>query len=154
MKYTTASLGRVLVVRLEDGDVVHECIEQAARAEGIGRAAVLLLGGADGGSRVVVGPEDGRADPIVPMERVLHDVHEAAGVGTLFPDEGGTPRLHLHAAFGRDDKVIAGCIRKGVKTWIVGEAIVIELLDSDAIRRLDPDSGFELLDVQRRHQEV
>ena len=86
MKYSTASLGRALIIRLEDGDVVHECIEEAARAEGIARAAVLLLGGADGGSRVVVGPEDGRAADIVPMERVLHDVH-------VFPSPPVVPSL-------------------------------------------------------------
>jgi predicted DNA-binding protein with PD1-like motif len=126
---------------------VHECIERAARTEGIARAAVILLGGADGGSRVVVGPEDGRADPIVPMERLLHDVHEMAGAGTIFPDEDGKPVLHLHAAFGRDDQVTAGCIRRGVKTWVVGEAVVIEITDCEALRRVDPATGFELLDV-------
>ena len=147
MKYSTASLGRALVIRLEDGDIVHECIEQAARAEGIARAAVILIGGADGGSRLVVGPEDGRADPIVPMCRALHDVHEMAGAGTIFPNEQGEPVLHLHAAFGRDDRVTAGCIRAGVMTWIVGEAVVIELLGNEAVRRLDAPTGFELLSV-------
>ncbi len=147
MKYSSARLGRVIVIRLEDGDVVHECIEEAARAEGIARAAVILLGGADGGSRVVVGPEDGRADPIVPMERLLDDVHEMAGAGTIFPDESGRPVLHLHAAFGRDDQVTAGCIRSGVTTWVVGEAVVIELTASAAVRRVDRATGFELLDA-------
>ena len=147
MKYETASLGRALVIRLEDGDVVHECIEEAARAEGIVRAAVILLGGADGGSRVVVGPEDGRAKQIVPMERVLHDVHEMAGAGTIFPDESGRPVLHLHAAFGRDEMVTAGCIRAGVATWVVGEAVVIELVGGEAMRRVDEITGFELLEL-------
>jgi len=147
VKYASAALGRALVVRLEDGDVVHEAIEAAVLAEGIARAAVVLLGGADDGSRVVVGPEESRAEHIVPMERVLHGAHEVAGVGTVFPNETGQPVLHLHAAFGRDDQVVAGCIRRGVLTWVVGEAVVIELLDSDAVRRLDPGTGFELLDV-------
>ena len=147
MKYSTANLGRALVIRLEDGDVVHECIEEAARAEGIARAAVLLLGGADGGSRVVVGPEDGRAPEIAPMERVLHDVHEMVGAGTLFPDETGRPVLHLHASFGRDADVTTGCIRNSVRTWVVGEAIVLELTGSAALRRVDPLTGFELLDL-------
>jgi predicted DNA-binding protein with PD1-like motif len=147
MRYTNAQLGRVLVIRLEDGDVVHESIEEAARAEGIARAAVILLGGAGGGSRIIAGPEDANADPIVPFERVLHGVHEMAGVGTLFPDGAGTPKLHLHAAFGRDDRVTAGCIRNGVTTWVIGEAVVIELLGSDAQRRVDPATGFELLDL-------
>ena len=147
MKYSSAQLGRVLVIRLEDGDVVHECIEEAARAEGITRAAVILVGGAAGGSRMVVGPEDGNARPVMPMERVLHDVHEMAGAGTMFPDESGRPVLHVHAAFGRDDRVTAGCIRIGVKTWVVAEAVVIELTGSEATRRIDPATGFELLDA-------
>jgi len=147
MKYARAALGRALIVRLEDGDVVHECIEEAARAEGIARAAVILLGGADGGSRMVVGPEDGRADPIVPLERTLYSVHEMVGAGTLFPDQSGRPVLHLHAAFGRDDRVTAGCIRAGVTTWVVGEAVLIELVGSAACRRVDPATGLELLDV-------
>jgi predicted DNA-binding protein with PD1-like motif len=147
MKYASASLGRALIVRLEDGDIVHDCIEEAARAEGIARAAVILVGGADRGSRLVVGPEDGRADPIVPMERALLDVHEMVGAGTLFPDETGRPVLHLHAAFGRDDRVTAGCIRAGVTTWVVAEAVLIELVGSEACRRVDTATGFELLDV-------
>ena len=147
MKYSAAALGRVLVVRLEDGDIVHESIEEAARAEGIARAVVVLLGGAAGGSRLVVGPEDGSATPVVPIERRLHDVHEMAGAGTIFPDEAGRPVLHLHAAFGRDDQVTAGCIRRGVETWVVGEAVVIELTESGATRRVDPATGFELLEL-------
>jgi predicted DNA-binding protein with PD1-like motif len=147
MKYSSAQLGRVLIVRLEDGDVVHECIEEAARAEGIARAAVILLGGAGAGSRIVVGPEDGTVRPVAPMERVLDDVHEMAGAGTIFPDESGRPVLHLHAAFGRDGQVVAGCIRTGVRTWVVAEAVIIELRGSKATRRVDPATGFELLEA-------
>jgi len=71
-----------------------------------------------------------------------------AGVGTLFPDEAGRPVLHLHAAFGRDDQVTAGCIRRGVTTWVIGEVVVIELVGNDAVRRVDPASGFGLLDLR------
>ena len=49
-------------------------------------------------------PRTARPQPVVPLERVLHDVHEMAGAGTIFPDEAGRPVLHLHAAFGRDDQ--------------------------------------------------
>ncbi len=146
MRYSQATLGRVLVVRLEDGDIVHESIEAAARAAGIERAVVILLGGADKGSRLVVGPADGRASPVVPIERLLGDVHETAGVGTILPDDEGRPVLHLHASFGRDDRVLTGCIRRGVITWTVGEAVVIELLGSTAHRSLDADLGFAVLE--------
>jgi predicted DNA-binding protein with PD1-like motif len=83
---------------------------------------------------------------VVPLERVLRGVHEAAGVGTIFPDDAGRPVLHLHAAFGRDDQTAAGCIRRGVITWVVGEAIVIELLGSAAHRARDQELGFEVLE--------
>jgi predicted DNA-binding protein with PD1-like motif len=147
MKYSTAGLGRVFVMRLEDGDVVHESIEELAARENLLRAAVLVLGGADDGSRVVVGPHDGRAAVIEPIERVLGGVHEMAGVGTLFPDATGRSTLHMHAAFGRNDRVTAGCIRLGVTTWIIGEVVVIELTGNDATRRIDPKTGFELLET-------
>lgn len=148
VKYSTAGLGRVFVVRLEDGDVVHESIEALAAREGVLRAVVIALGGADDGSRVVVGPHDGRAPAIAPLERVLRGVHEMAGVGTLFPDTSGRPTLHLHAAFGRDDRVTAGCIRLGVATWVIGEVVIIELTGSAALRRVDPLTGFELLEIE------
>ncbi len=147
MKYSTGTIGRIVVIRLEDGDVVHECIERVAAAEGIDRGYVLLVGAADKGSHVVVGPENGDARPVVPMERALPGVHEAAGVGTVFPDEEGRPVLHMHAAFGRDDRTVAGCIRRGVKTWVVLEAVLVEIVGNRAVRRIDPESGFELLDV-------
>lgn len=145
MKYPEATLGRVLVIRLDHGDVVHECVEEAARSVGIERAAVVFLGGAGKGSRLVVGPEDGAAAPVVPMEHLLRDVHEAAGVGTIFPDDAGRPVLHLHAAFGRGDEAVAGCIRRGVATWVVGEAIVFELAGNRARRVPDAELGFDLL---------
>ena len=147
MRYTSAELGRVIVVRLEDGDVVHHSIEEVAQREGIARAAVLLLGGADVGSRVIVGPRDPHAAKIHPLQQILGGVNEMAGVGTIFPDADGLPVLHLHAAFGRDDTVIAGCIRRGVKTWVIGEVVIIELLGNEASRRFDPETGFELLDL-------
>ena len=148
MKYSAAGLGRVFVVRLEDGDVVHTSVEEIARREGVQRAVVVVLGGADDGSRVVVGPADGRAAVIEPMERVLRGVHEMAGVGTLFPNERGDAVLHLHAAFGRNDRTTAGCIRRGVTTWVIGEVVVIEIVGSGAVRRIDPVTGFELLELE------
>lgn len=147
MRYSHASLGRVLVLRLEDGDIVHECIEEAARAEGISHGAVLVLGGADEGSTLVVGPENGREAGIAPVKHLLDGVHEMAGVGTLFPGQDGRPVLHLHAAFGRGGAALAGCVRLGIRTWVVAEAVIIELIGSQARRCRDERTGFELLEV-------
>jgi predicted DNA-binding protein with PD1-like motif len=135
----------VFVIRLEDGDVIHEQIEQFAREMGISHAALIIVGGADDGSRIVVGPKEDRAKPIDPVVHVLDGVHEAAGTGTLIPDETGKAVLHMHLACGRGTSSITGCIRTGVKTWHLLEVILFELLDSTAVRVFDPELAYKLL---------
>ena len=145
MKYSEASLGRVFVIRLEDGDIVHEAIEAFAAENGITAAAIIILGGADKDSRLVVGPENGRTAQISPMTHLLEAVHEAAGTGTIFPDQAGKPVLHLHMACGRGQSSVTGCVRTGVKVWQVMEAVAIEIAGTDARRLPDAATGFELL---------
>ncbi len=145
MRFSEAKQGRVFVIRLEDGDIVHEAIEALAREQSVQAGALIIVGGADGGSRFVVGPERGRAQPILPMEHTLDKVHEVAGTGTLFPDDEGNPILHMHMACGRNDETITGCIRSGVKVWQVMEAILFELVDTTGIRLPDEQTGFKLL---------
>jgi predicted DNA-binding protein with PD1-like motif len=145
MKYSQAGQGRTFVLRLEDGEVVHEQIEQFALEHNIRAAALIVLGGADHGSRLVVGPEQGRADMVVTLEHRLEEVHEVAGTGSIFPDESGRPLLHMHMACGRQDHAVAGCIRNGVKVWQVMEVVLFELIDTSAKRVTDPALGFKLL---------
>jgi predicted DNA-binding protein with PD1-like motif len=145
MKYSQAKPGRIFVIRLEDSDIVHEAIEAFAREQAISAAALLILGGADKGSRLVVGPEDGQSRPVIPMGLILENVHEAAGVGTLFPDDEGNPILHLHMACGRNGDTVTGCVRTGVKVWHVMEAVMFELANSTGVRRPDEAIGFKLL---------
>ena len=145
MQYSEAKQGRIFVIRLEDGDIVHDKIERFAREKSIGAAGLIIVGGADHGSKFVVGPEEGRATPVVPMEHVLDEVHEIAGVGTLFPDDEGNPVLHMHMASGRKSSTITGCIREGVRVWHVMEVIVFELTDTTGIRTHDSETGFKLL---------
>lgn len=149
MKVAGGDTGRVFFLRLEDGDVLHTSVEQFARDVGIRHGVCWFLGGADAGSRLIVGPEDGRAEAIVPTETALMGVHEAAGVGTIAPNDAGEPILHMHAVFGRGEETRAGCVRAGVKTWLIGEVVVLEVLDCPAVRRRDPASGFELLETDQ-----
>lgn len=146
MRFSEARQGRVFVLRLEDGEIINETVEKFAIEKGIKAAAVIVLGGVDRGSRLVVGPEDGRSEKITPMGTVLGDVHEMTGTGTIFRNEEGTPRLHMHMSTGRNEKSITGCTRNGVRVWLIAEIIIFELLDSSATRRLDEATGFELLE--------
>ena len=89
MRYSEAKQGRIFILSLENGEVVHEIIEKFAKEHGIEAAVMIIIGGAGEGSRLVVGPENNQARPIHPMEYILDDVHEIVGTGTLFPDEKG-----------------------------------------------------------------
>ena len=145
MKYSSAQLGRIFILRLENGEIVHEEVERFAREQSIKAAALIVVGGADDKSRLVVGPAQGEARPVDPMTHILEGVHEVAGVGTLFPDEQGNPSLHMHMACGRNGQAMAGCIRTGVKVWEVMEVILLELRDCEGKRIFDSTTGFSLL---------
>ncbi|MGA1823213.1 MAG: PPC domain-containing DNA-binding protein [bacterium] len=147
MHYTQAKQGRIFVIRLEDGDIIHEEIEKLAREQSIKAAALIIIGGADKESKVIVGPEHGRASPVVPMEHILDNVHEITGTGTIFPDDTGEPVLHMHIASGRQTSTITGCVRKGVRVWHLMEVVLIELIDTQAARLFDKNMGFSLLQV-------
>ncbi len=147
MQYREGRIGRIFVLRLEEGERLPEAIETFARTQGIREAMVIYVGGAQDGSRLVVGPEAGRKDAIVPMVHTLAGVQEVLGVGTLFPNEAGEPVLHLHAAAGRGGGATVGCSRAGVEVWLVGEVILLEVAGSGAVRRKDPDTGFQLLNL-------
>jgi predicted DNA-binding protein with PD1-like motif len=145
MKFSQARQGRIFILRLEDGEIVHEVIEQFAAEQKIAAATLVILGGADDGSRLVVGPGEDRGLPLNPMERILKNAHEVTGTGTLFSDENGTPLLHMHMACGREEQTTTGCIRAGVKVWHVMEAVIFELLDTTAKRVVEQPLGIKLL---------
>ncbi len=145
MKYSEAKQGRVFVVRLEDGDILHEEIEKFASEKNISAASLIAVGGVDKGSKLVVGPENGRAEKINPMIHIIDDVCEIAGTGTIFPDDEGTPILHMHIACGRKDKTITGCVRTGVKIWHILEVVIYEITETTATRSFEKATGFKLL---------
>lgn len=146
MKYSEAKTGRTFIMRLEDGDILHEEIEEFAARHSIKAATLIVVGGIDKGSILIVGPTESRCEPpVVPMEHVLDDAHEATGSGTIFPNETGTPIIHMHLACGRGANTVTGCIRQGVKVWHVLEVIIQELTDTTAVRKYEVATGFELL---------
>jgi predicted DNA-binding protein with PD1-like motif len=145
MKACEGRIGRVFVIRLEHGDRVPACIEQFAEEKGVRVGHVILIGGI-GGGQVVVGPRRSDERPPEPMLLPLDGAHEVAGVGVIAPGEDGKPALHIHAALGRSGKTTTGCLRPGVETWVVGEAILYEILGADAVRVKDEASGFALLE--------
>jgi len=147
MHYTEGSLGRVFVLRLTDGERLNDTLEAFARDQGLKHALAFFLGGSADGSRVVVGPDASRPEAVVPLVHMLSGAQEVLALGTLVPDDGGAPVLHMHAAAGREGRGTVGCTRAGVDVWLVGEVILLEILGAQARRQKDPATGFQLLTV-------
>ena len=147
MDYTEAKQGRIFILRLYQGERIHEVIEKFAFEKQVSSALCFFIGGAKDKSKVVVGPKDGAVLPPEPMVTLLKGVHEGCGVGTIFKNEAGKPTLHMHASFGRNDNGVTGCVRLGVDVWQIGEVVILELVDAFARRAKDKKTGFELLDV-------
>jgi predicted DNA-binding protein with PD1-like motif len=147
MKFSQGAIGRIFVLRLEDGDLLNDTLEAFAREQELKRALAFYLGGAADGSRVVVGPDAARPDAVIPLVHILAGVQEALAVGTIFPNEAGKPVLHMHAASGREGGATVGCTRAGLQTWLVGEVVLLEIVGTEARRELDAATGFELLTV-------
>ncbi|MEW6713852.1 MAG: DUF296 domain-containing protein [Nitrospirota bacterium] len=144
MKYKTGRQGRVIVVRFEDKDDVIAGLAEIAKKEGIKAGIVQIVGGMREGD-IVVGPESEDMPP-KPVWKSLGESHEVFGFGTIFW-QGDEPKIHFHGAFGKKEMVKVGCLRKNSETFLVLEAVIIEIEGIDAKRELDPVSGIVLLKV-------
>jgi len=144
MKYRIGETGRIVVARFEDRDDVIKGLSDIAAKENIRAAVFYLVGGMKAG-RFVVGPEKEELPP-VPIWRELNESHEVVGLGTIFW-QGDTPKIHFHGVYGKRDNVKMGCLREGSETFLVLEAIVIEIKGINAVRELDPVSNMVLLKV-------
>lgn len=146
MKASEGKIGRVFVVRLEDGDIVPDCLERFATEKSIKAGHVVLIGGI-GEGEVVAGPRKSDEMPPDPLHLPIDGAHEVVGLGIIATDKDGQPVLHIHASLGRAGKTLTGCLRPGVTTWLVGEAIIYEITGTTAQRLPDKESGFDLMEV-------
>jgi predicted DNA-binding protein with PD1-like motif len=146
MKFTEGKIGRIFVIRLDDGDVVPACIEQFAYEKGVTHGQAIMVGGV-GQGQVVAGPRSSSIMPPDPMLIPVDGAREVVGVGVIAPGSDGKPVLHMHAALGRAGQTLTGCLRPGVETWLVGEVILFEICGAKASRIHDPVSGFTLLEI-------
>jgi predicted DNA-binding protein with PD1-like motif len=143
MKYQVGRQGRVIVAKFDDGDDVLEGLNDIVKKEDIRSGVLYVVGGMKSGD-IVVGPEEDGILPPKPVWKSLGESHEVLGFGTIFwhDDE---PKIHLHGAFGKREMVTVGCLRQNSKTFLVLEAVIIEIEGIDAKREIDPEIGLPLL---------
>ena len=142
MDYRSGRIGRCIVVRFEHGDAVLEGLLELAKREQV-RSGVFFLVGGIRNARIVVGPEKEELPP-EPLWRSLDESHETLGTGTIFW-HGDEPKIHFHGAYGKGDRVLAGCLRERGEAFIVLEAVILEIDGIEAGREVDPASGMVLL---------
>ncbi len=142
MKYQIGNTGQLIVARFEDGEDALKNITDIAKKENIRSAVFYLIGGLRQG-RVVVGPEKEELPP-KPVWKEIKESHEVLGIGTIFWQED-EPKIHFHGAFGKKEMVTVGCLRETSETFLVLEAVIIEIKGIDARREFDQASGLTLL---------
>ncbi len=144
MKYKTGRAGRIVVARFDDQEDILGGLTKIAQDENIRAGIFYLIGGMRHG-KIVVGPETETLPP-KPIWKEIKESHEILGIGTIFWHED-RPKIHFHGAFGKRDEVKIGCLREEAETFLVIEAVIIEIEGIDAVRITDPASGLALLNL-------
>ena len=134
MQYTEGQLGRVFVVRIDDGEDMLISLRQFINEKSIQAGTILFLGALMNG-RMVTGPEDPIIPP-VPHFVMFEGGWEVFGVGTIYPGEGG-PHIHYHASVGRSGHALTGCLREKAITYLIIEAVILEFTGLSARREYD-----------------
>jgi uncharacterized protein len=144
MKSVPGKLGRVFILRFEDGDVVLKEIERFCRGKKIASAVCFFIGALKEGE-LAAGPKK----PVIPPEPnwvSFRDGWEAMGIATVFPGKSG-PQVHVHSSMGKAGRVLTGCVRKDSKVFLVLEAVLFEITGARVSKGIDPATGLNLLSV-------
>jgi predicted DNA-binding protein with PD1-like motif len=147
MKAIEGKLGRIFVLRLEHDDPLPKCIEDFAADKQIRMGQVVFLGGLYRGE-LVAGPRKTEEPRPVPILLPVNEANDAVATGIIAPAENGRPMLHIHGTLGRAGQTMAGCFQKGVAVWLVGEAVIYEILSESGARRIvDKTANLTLLEI-------
>ncbi|MBF8258387.1 MAG: putative DNA-binding protein with PD1-like DNA-binding motif [Actinobacteria bacterium] len=142
MDYRSGAVGKVLFARFDHGEAVLPSLAEICRKEGILSGWFLLFGAMAKGS-MVTGPSDACLPPVPVWVNFPHP-HEIVGMGSV-AEKDGAPSIHLHASLGRGREVLTGCIRKEEEVFLVVEAMILQVTGLSAFRKLDAQTGLELL---------
>ncbi|NMB77869.1 MAG: DNA-binding protein, partial [Methanomicrobiales archaeon] len=141
MQYTEGQLGRVFVVRIDNGEDMLSSLRTFIAEKEIRAGSVMFLGALMNG-RMVTGPEEPVIPP-VPHFVMFEGGWEVFGVGTIYPGEGG-PHIHFHGSVGRSGHALTGCLREQATTYLIVEAVIHEFVGLSARREFDEKMQLHL----------
>jgi predicted DNA-binding protein with PD1-like motif len=134
--------GKALVVRLEQGEEVAECLVKACEEHKI-RLGLVFGIGALSSATLFASASDKRLEP---KAKELSEPLEIASASGNITVKEGKPYLHLHAVLGRADHcAVAGHLKRGVVS-LTGEFFILELSGSVA-RKRNEALAMDLLDI-------
>lgn len=141
MQYAQGQVGRVFVVRVDNGEDFLESMRQFIADKEVQCGSITFLGALMHG-RMVTGPEEPVIPP-VPHFILFEGGWEVFGVGTIYPGEGG-PHIHYHASVGRSGHALTGCLRNKATTYLIIEAVIIEFAGLIGRREFDEKTQVHL----------
>jgi uncharacterized protein len=146
MQYSEGQLGRVFVVRIDDGEDFIVAIQKFIQDTKIQAGSILFLG-ALRNARMVTGPEE-MVIPPDPHFVMFEGGWETFGIGTIYPGDKG-PMVHYHTSVGRAGHALTGCLRDVATTYIMIEAVVLEINGLNIRRTFDPKMQVHLPTIQK-----
>ena len=141
MQYTEGHMGRVFVIRIDDGEDMLDSLHQFIVDKRIQAGSIHFLGALMNG-RMVTGPEEPVIPP-VPHFVMFEGGWEVFGIGTIYPGDGG-PYVHFHASVGRSGHALTGCLREKATTYLIVEAVIMEFTGLTARHEFDQKTGLHL----------
>jgi uncharacterized protein len=147
MQYSEGNIGRIFVLRIDDGEDLIESVIEFVRKKDLKFVMGLFIGALRDG-KAVTGPELPIIPPVQHFE-TYESAWEVFGMVTVYPSSDG-PRPHIHSALGRGREALVGCLREKASVYLVNEAVLFEFVGLNAIRELDKRSGFYLLSLEKR----
>lgn len=143
MEYRSGSMNRVFLVRFDQGDDFLAGLLEVVKKEEIKNGWFHCIGGL-AEADVVIGPKEPTMPP-APIWQQVDSPRELLGTGSIYPDEHGEPKIHLHTSLGEHGKAMTVCTRKNTKTYLIIEAYIIEITGIKASRPWYEAGGFNRL---------
>ncbi len=140
MDYRVGKVDRIFAVRFDEGDDFLEELTRLVHREKIDNGWFQVMGGLRQVD-LVTGPREAVMPP-EPVWRSMSGAYETLGCGSVYRDENGEAKIHLHAALGHHGETLTGCLRKNSKVYLVLELLLMEISGFTARRPWFAEGGF------------
>jgi predicted DNA-binding protein with PD1-like motif len=141
MQYSEGRIGRVFVLRIDDGEDFLGVTREFVKTHAVTAGTILYLG-ALRQAKMVTGPEEAVFPPD-PHFVMFEGGWEMVGIGTITMEDG-SPAIHFHTSVGRAGHALTGCLREKAVTYIVAEAVILEFSGISIVRQFDEKTQVNL----------